>query len=186
MLSGWVGKDETKLRISRHKTFYGIESTEKNKKLTGWSGNVELWNYQGSFGIYRVFCKFRPLGNFKSLKTKIFRIRDLTSTSETTIKLLKTQKFKFPVFSRKSVFPRFTKNIRRFRFLKVMHNFRKFRIFWDLPDLKRMENDRTHSGTDGQMDRQIFCNLLLLIFLFLSLWLKKIWKIKSWAVEHLS
>ena len=66
------------------------------------------------------------------------------------------QKFKFLEFSRKTIFRGFPENYKEIPvYERALHNFRKFRIFWDLPELKRMENDRMHSGTYGRTDRHL-------------------------------
>ena len=63
------------------------------------------------------------------------------------------RKFKYQVFSRKSVYRGVSEIFNKIPVSEGdMHNFRKFRIFCDLPELKRMENDRMHSGTDGRTD----------------------------------
>ena len=63
------------------------------------------------------------------------------------------QKFKFAEFSRKTVFRDFPVNYKEIPWSdSATHNFRKFRIFWDVPEPNRMENDRMHSGTDGRKD----------------------------------
>ena len=52
------------------------------------------------------------------------------------------QKFKFAEFSRKTVFRDFPVNYKEIPGSEgAMHNFRKFRIFWDLPEPNRMEID---------------------------------------------
>ena len=80
-------------------------------------------------------------------------------TPETIIKGVKMQKFKFAEFSRKTVFRDFPVNYKEIPGSEgAMHNFRKFRIFWDVPEPNRMENDRMHSGTDGRTDGWTFCN----------------------------
>ena len=65
------------------------------------------------------------------------------------------QKFKFAEFSRKTDFRDFPVNYKEIPGSEgAMHNFRKFRIFWDLPEPNRMEIDWMHSGTDGRTDGQ--------------------------------
>ena len=53
----------------------------------------------------------------------------------------------------KSVFRGFPVNYKEILVTEdAMHNFRKFRIFWDLYEPNPTENDRMHSGTDGRTD----------------------------------
>ena len=62
-------------------------------------------------------------------------------------------KFKFAELFRKSVFRKFPEKYKEIpEFEGAMHNFRKFRISWDLSEPNRMEIDRMHSGTDRQTD----------------------------------
>ena len=63
--------------------------------------------------------------------------------------------FKFSEFSRKAVFREFPVKYKEIPVSEsALHNFRKFRIFWDLPEPNRMEIDRMHSGTDGRSDER--------------------------------
>ena len=75
------------------------------------------------------------------------------------------QKFKFAEFSGKTVFRGFSVNYKEISDSEgAMHNFKKFRIFWYLPESNRMENDRMHPGTDGRTDILqiiIFDNIIL-------------------------
>ena len=61
------------------------------------------------------------------------------------------RKLKSPVFSGKSVFRGFSENYKEIPVSEgVMHNFKKFRIFWDILELKRMENDRMHTSKNSR------------------------------------
>ena len=82
-------------------------------------------------------------------------------TPISNIKVFKIEKFNFTVFSAKPGFRGFPENYKKTQLSEVaIQNFGKFRIFLDLSRLKRMENDRMHSGIDGRTDiwQIIICN----------------------------
>ena len=90
------------------------------------------------------------------------------------------QKLNFPVYSRIPVFRGFPENYNETPLSEgAIHNFRKFRIFWDFSEFKRKENEEMHSGIEGRTDiwQIIICD---------SLWQKKYKKDKSGAVDHFS
>ena len=60
-------------------------------------------------------------------------------------------KIKFQVFSR--VNSRIPENYKNHVYEGDMHNFRKFRIFWELLELNQTKNDRMLTGTDGRTDK---------------------------------
>ena len=74
-------------------------------------------------------------------------------TPISNIKVFKIEKFDFPVFSTNPGFRGFPENYYKTQLSEVaIQNFRRFRIFWELSRLKRMKNDRMHSGIDGRTD----------------------------------